>query len=150
MYDKIGYTLDTDLTTYNTTQFISSIPREVITYKGVELTIEDLDTLIAKKKVQQPAKPKERVVFDGDYTIYYDKNGKKTVVHKMPDEVDDPEKAVLWALLKSKGVKPKDVTKLMDNAVDRDYERLKKDMKKISKTFRQLSFEDFEDFELPF
>ena len=130
-----------------TTSSINYIPREVITYKGIELTIEDLDTLVAKKKVQQPVKPKERIVFDGDYTIYYDKNGKKTVVHKMPDEVDDPEKAVLWALLKSKGVKPKDVIKLMDESVDRDFERLKKDMKKMSKTFRQLSFEDFE---LPF
>lgn len=139
MYSKISDNLITSSINY--------IPREVINYKGIELTIEDLDALVAKKKVQQPVKPKERIVFDGDYTIYYDKNGKKTVVHKMPDEVDDPEKAVLWALLKSKGVKPKDVIKLMDESVDRDFERLKKDMKKMSKTFRQLSFEDFE---LPF
>lgn len=138
MYDKISYTLDPSSSLYSTTNSINYIPRETITYKGVELTIEDLDAIVKKKKVQQPVKPKERIVFDGDYTIYYDKNGKKTVVHKMPDEKNDPEKAILWALLKSKGVKPKDVIKLMDESVSRDLERLKKDLKKTQKLFEQL------------
>ena len=88
-----------------------------------------------------PTKSKERVVFDGDYTIYYDKYGKKTVVHRMPDEEYDREKALLWALLKSKGVKPKDVNKLMDESIDKQFNRFKKDLKKVTKKFKQLQFD---------
>lgn len=64
-----------------------------------------------------------RVVYDGDYTIYYDEHGNKTIVHKMADEPDDKFKAVVFAILKSKGVKPKEVMKLVENGIDKKAKR---------------------------
>ena len=128
---------------YVTTMSIPSLLGSRITtaptrsYKGVDITYDDLDELIIRKKVQKPSKPKskERVVFDGDYTIYYDKYGKKTIVSKMPNDEYDAEKAVLYALLKSKGVKPKEIAKLIDSSVDRAAKRKERQYKKeLAKT----------------
>lgn len=104
-------------------------------YKGTWLTDCDLEALIKRKQAQTPKKPvsKERVVFDKDYTIYYDNNGKKTVVHKAADQPYDAEKAVLYALLKSKGIEPKKVTKLVDNAIDKNVKRLERESRKAAK-----------------
>ena len=123
----------------------------MISYKGVDVTFDDLDKLIARKKIQKPSKPKskERVVFDGNYTIYYDKYGKKTVVSRMPEDEYDAEKAVLYALLKSKGVKPKEVARLIDNAADKQAKRIEKSLKKIAKSSKQLA-QMMEDFDLEF
>lgn len=75
-------------------------------------------------------KSKERIVFDGNYTIYYDRFGEKTIVHKMENEPYDAEKAVLYALLKSKGIKPKKVQELLASAIDRDVKRKEREAKK--------------------
>lgn len=75
-------------------------------------------------------KSKERVVFDGDYTIYYDKLGNKTTVHKMKDEHYDQEKAVMFAMLKSMGVKPKKIMDLIENSVDKAEKRKERELKK--------------------
>lgn len=104
-----------------------------ISYKGVDITYDELDELVAKKrgvKAMPAPKPKERIVFDGDLTIYYDKYGNKTMVSKMPEDEYDAEKAVLWALLKSKGIKPKKVQELIANSIDRDVKRKERAAKK--------------------
>lgn len=75
-------------------------------------------------------KSKERVVFDGDYTIYYDKCGKKTTVHKMKDEHYDHEKAVMFAMLKSMGIKPKHIMDLIESSVDKVEKRKERELKK--------------------
>lgn len=125
---------DTSGLSYNFSQSMLDTPK--ITYKGNELTYEDLDSLVAWKFSKKPKKPKkprpkERVVFDGDYTIYYDKYGKKTIVSKMPQEPYDAEKAVLYALLKSKGIKPKVIAELLDNAIDKSAKRKERERKKL-------------------
>ena len=66
---------------------------------------------------------KEKVIFDGEYTIYYNFYGKKTVVKRMEGEPYDKEKEVMYALLKSKGIAPKDIKKLIDNGVDNKAKR---------------------------
>lgn len=76
---------------------------------------------------------KEKVIFDGDYTIYYDFYGKKTVVKRMEGEPYDKEKAVMYALLKSQGIAPKDIKKLIDNGVDNKAKREEKLAKKEAK-----------------
>lgn len=113
---------------------LSELYKPPMIYKGVEITYGELDALVAKKqpKVKKPVS-KERVVFDKDYTIYYDKDGKKTVVHKKSDESYDAEKAVLYALLKSKGIEPKKVTELVDNAIDKNVKRLERESRKAAK-----------------
>lgn len=125
---RYGSTIDNSTYSYN-----CSYPPS-ISYKGVDITYDELDELIAKKQgfklMPAPPKPKERIVFDGDYTIYYDKNGNKTIVSKMPEDEYDAEKAVLWALLKSKGIKPKKVQELLANSIDRDVKRKERAAKK--------------------
>lgn len=76
---------------------------------------------------------KQKVIFDGDYTIYYDFYGKKTVVKRMEGEPYDKEKAVMYALLKSQGIAPKDIKKLIDNGVDNKAKREEKLAKKEAK-----------------
>lgn len=76
---------------------------------------------------------KQKVIFDGDYTIYYDFYGNKTLVKRMEDEPYDKEKAVMYALLKSQGIKPKDIKKLVDNGVDNKTKREEKLAKKQAK-----------------
>lgn len=76
---------------------------------------------------------KEKVIFDGDYTIYYDFYGKKTVVKRMEGEPYDKEKAVMYALLKSQGIPPKDIKILIDNGVDNKAKREEKLAKKEAK-----------------
>ena len=76
---------------------------------------------------------KEKVVFDGEYTIYYNFYGKKTVVKRMEGEPYDKEKAVMYALLKSQGIAPKDIKKLIDNGVDNKAKREEKLAKKEAK-----------------
>lgn len=110
-------------------------PAKNIFYQGVPITMEDINEIVKRKKSTTFGKPvsKERVVFDQDYTIYYDENGKKTVVHKMADEPYDPEKAVLYALLKSKGVNPKKVTELVEKGIDKHSKRLERESRKAAK-----------------
>ena len=72
---------------------------------------------------------KERVVTDGDYLIYYDKHGKKTVVKRMDSEDNDYEKALMYAMLKSKGIKPKHIKRLLDDAIDRKAKREERELK---------------------
>ena len=76
---------------------------------------------------------KQKVIFDGDYTIYYNFYGKKTVVKRMEGEPYDKEKAVLYALLKSQGIAPKDIKILIDNGVDNKAKREEKLAKKEAK-----------------
>lgn len=76
---------------------------------------------------------KQKVIFDGDYTIYYDFYGKKTVVKRMEGEPYDKEKAVMYALLKSQGIAPKDIKILIDNGVDNKAKREEKLAKKEAK-----------------
>lgn len=76
---------------------------------------------------------KQKVIFDGDYTIYYDFYGNKTLVKRMEGEPYDKEKAVMYALLKSQGIKPKDIKKLVDNGVDNKAKREEKLAKKEAK-----------------
>lgn len=78
------------------------------------------------KKKQEP-----KVVFDGDYTIYHNEYGEKTVVKRMESEQYDKEKAVMYAILKSKGIKLKDIAELIDNSVDNKAAREKRKAKKI-------------------
>ena len=80
---------------------------------------------------------KEKVIFDGEYTIYYNFYGKKTVVKRMKGEPYDKEKAVMYALLKSQGIAPKDIKNLIDTGVDnkakRDEKLAKQEAKKQEK-----------------
>lgn len=76
---------------------------------------------------------KQKVIFDGDYTIYYNFYGKKTVVKRMEGEPYDKEKAVMYALLKSQGITPKDIKILIDNGVDNKAKREEKLAKKEAK-----------------
>lgn len=76
-------------------------------------------------------KQKPKVVFDGDYTIYHDEYGVKTVVKRMEGEQYDKEKAVMYALLKSKDIKPKDIAELINNSVDNKAAREKRKAKKL-------------------
>lgn len=81
---------------------------------------------ICFKKKQEP-----KVVFDGDYTIYHNEYGEKTVVKRMESEQYDKEKAVMYAILKSKGIKPKDITELIENSADNKVAREKRKAKKL-------------------
>lgn len=86
-----------------------------------------LETLsISIKEKQKP-----KIVFDGDYTIYHDECGKKTVVKRMECEQYDKEKAVMYALLKSKGIKPKDIAELIENSADNKVAREQRKAKKL-------------------
>lgn len=71
----------------------------------------------------------EKVVTDGNYLIYYDKHGKKTVVKRMDSEDNDYEKALLYAMLKSKGIKPKEVARLLEKAIDKKAKREERELK---------------------
>lgn len=130
-YSYRGIVCGDTLTSYNSYPF-----QPTVSYKGVDITYDELDKLIeSKMPTKTPPKQKERIVFDVDYTIYYDRNGNKTVVSKMPEDEYDAEKAVLWALLKSKGVNPKKVQELIANAIDRDVKRKERAAKKrVSQT----------------
>ena len=87
--------------------------------------------------IKELSKPK--VVFDGDYTIYYNAQGRKTVVKRMKGEEYDQEKAVMYAILKSMGVKPKEIQDLIDNSVDNRRKRTLKMLKKMEAKERKLS-----------
>ncbi len=71
-------------------------------------------------------KGKPRLVLDGNYTIYHNEYGDKTVVKKIADEPNDPEKAACYAVLKSMGIQPKFINDLVANAFDAKAKREKK------------------------
>ena len=58
-----------------------------------------------------------KIISNKDATIIIFDDGSKTVVKKVKDEVDDKYKAVMYALLKSLGVTPKQVNKLVENII---------------------------------
>ena len=78
--------------------------------------LPSFDGIIAALNECKKRKPK--IVFDGDYTIYYDSEGNKTVVKRMEGEPYDKEKAVMYAMLKSMGVKPQQINDLVNNGFD--------------------------------
>lgn len=82
--------------------------------------------IIAPRKI----KTTPQLVFDGQYTIYHNEFGEKTIVKQMDGESYDPEKAACYAVLKSLGIKPKFINNLVDNAVDKKASREKRNAKK--------------------
>lgn len=98
---------------------------------------DSVGNIIYLQKHQEP-----RVVVDGDYTIYYNEHGEKTVVKRMDSEDYDLEKAVMFALLKSRGVKPKDVVNLVENAIDNKAKREERERKKELKRKEKLAKEE--------
>lgn len=70
------------------------------------------------------------LINDGDVTIYINELGKKTIVRRKDDESFDLEKAACYAILKSLGVKPSFVNRLVDNHTDTKAIRIQKQLKK--------------------
>lgn len=77
-------------------------------------------------------KPKcePKLIVDGDVTIYINGLGNKTIVRRKDDESYDLEKAACYAILKSLGVKPSFVNRLVDNHTDTRAKRIQKQLKK--------------------
>lgn len=77
-------------------------------------------------------KPKcePKLIVDGDVTIYINGLGNKTIVRRKDDESYDLEKAALYAILKSLGIKPSFVNRLVDNHTDTRAKRIQKQLKK--------------------
>ena len=73
---------------------------------------------------------KGKLIIDGDYTIFYDAGGYKTIVKKTDDDTYDVEKAACYAVLKSLGIKPSVINKLVMNAQDNTVKREKRLAKK--------------------
>lgn len=67
-----------------------------------------------------------KLIVDGDYTIFYDKHGNKTIVKKTDDDTYDVEKAACYAVLKSLGIKPSVINKLVMNAQNNTAKREKR------------------------
>lgn len=140
--DGIGSCLSTSPITLNKANAVVNPTNTVIYYKGLEFQDEDIPYLkecLNKKynKNKKKERPKERIVYDGDYTIYYNEKGKKTVVKIMPNEEFDEEKAAMFAILKSMGIKPKHIATLIKNSVDRKAIREKKKLIKKQKALEK-------------
>lgn len=61
----------------------------------------------------------------------------------MADEDSDYEKALMYAMLKSKGIKPKHIRRLLDDAVDRQAKREERELKnrvKITKDYVEFRY----------
>lgn len=77
-------------------------------------------------------KPKcePKLIVDGDVTIYINGLGNKTIVRRKDDESYDLEKAACYAILKSLGIKPSFVNRLVDNYTDTRAKRIQKQLNK--------------------
>lgn len=76
-------------------------------------------------KQQEP-----KLIVDGDTTIYINEFGNKTIVRRKDDESYDLEKAACYAILKSLGIKPSFVNRLVDNYTDTRAKRIQKQLNK--------------------
>lgn len=83
-----------------------------------------------------------KLIVDGDYTIFYDKHGNKTIVKKTDDDTYDVEKAACYAVLKSFGIKPSIINKLVMNAQDNTAKREKRLAKKAKAKIERQEKED--------
>ena len=75
-------------------------------------------------------KREPQLINDGDVTIYINELGNKTIVRRKDDESFDLEKAACYAILKSLGIKPSFVNRLVDNHTDTRAKRIQKQLKK--------------------
>lgn len=71
-----------------------------------------------------------KLIVDGDTTIYINEFGNKTIVRRKDDESYDLEKAACYAILKSLGIKPSFVNRLVDNHTDTRAKRIQKQLNK--------------------
>ena len=85
---------------------------------------------------------KGKLIIDGDYTIFYDAGGCKTIVKKTDDDTYDVEKAACYAVLKSLGIKPSVINKLVMNAQDNTAKREKRLAKKAKAKIERQEKED--------
>lgn len=85
---------------------------------------------------------KGKLIIDGDYTIFYDADGCKTIVKRTGDDVYDVEKAACYAVLKSFGIKPSIINKLVINAQDNTAKREKRLAKKAKAKIERQEKED--------
>lgn len=96
-----------------------------------------------KKSEKDNLSKKENLIFSGDATIYFDGKGNKTVVKKMKDEVDDPEKAAAYCILKSMGYSPKRLNELVAKGLEsKRIKEEKRNKKKEKKNFVSIN-DDF-------
>lgn len=83
-----------------------------------------------------------KLIVDGDYTIFYDKHGNKTVVKKTDDDTYDVEKAACYAVLKSLGIKPSVINELVMNAQNNTAKREKRLAKKAKAKIERQGKDD--------
>lgn len=122
---------DLDRTTLQPLYAYKSTPLVQLPVRDSYITI---GTINAKK--QEP-----KIVFDGDYTIYHNEYGNKTIVKRMEGEPYDKEKAVMYAMLKSMGIKPQQVNDLVKNGFDAKAKREKKRALKEKARQKRLELE---------
>lgn len=83
-----------------------------------------------------------KLIVDGDYTVFYNAGGCKTVVKRTGDDVYDVEKAACYAVLKSFGIKPSIINKLVMNAQNNTAKREKRLAKKAKAKIERQEKED--------